>query len=486
MANFEEKILAYLDDSLPAEEGEAMLQETHRSPEARALFEAHVRLGSLYALTAKPVSAPLEIQRELALKVPVLAMKLPYLAMPEKRRKRAAAWFWDSRMNMVLLLLAALLAGGIWYALRSGGSGNVSRMAASSKSTMGGSTTGGPAGGNSPHNISTPPQNVIPPKNIGPPQHEERFGNQRAPVQHRTSGNSDRAYGAGRSDRADGSATNSRNAPNIATVRELLRNPAGPGAAPAVPTASSMSLDTFALPPLRAISVSPEPARLHSSAIAIPISGFEENNAYTPVRAFAEENIRSTPLAPQAQPSDFARKYGVWQSSVTSQGEEFGVDYEISPWLGIGARGGNARFIQAQQISHLRTAIGSYGHVSQTISETALLDPFAPWACASVSYLVNPAARMEYEMSAGGGDIFLAGGFSPTLLGEAAATYRITNSLSLRASFSYQASWTAAASAVITGNNSQPTVNGSAIQSLPPKLYPSQAFGFAIGVAIHP
>src|SRR5665213_2875810 len=102
MATYEEKILAYLDGSLSGEEGEDVLRVAQASPPASALFEAHMRLESLYALAAKPVSAPLALQRELASKVPVLAIKLPYLAMPEERRKRAAGWFWELpafRMN---------------------------------------------------------------------------------------------------------------------------------------------------------------------------------------------------------------------------------------------------------------------------------------------------------------------------------------------------------------------------------------------------
>src|SRR5665213_1867123 len=100
---FEEKILAYLDGSLSSEEREDVLAQISGG-EARAtrLFNAHLRLQDLYGLAAKPTSAPLALQRELASKVPVLAMKLPYLAMPEERRKRAAGWFWELpafRMN---------------------------------------------------------------------------------------------------------------------------------------------------------------------------------------------------------------------------------------------------------------------------------------------------------------------------------------------------------------------------------------------------
>lgn len=132
---------------------------------ATQLFNAHVRLGSLYALAAKPVSAPLALQRELASKVPVLAMKLPYLAMPEERRKRAAGWLWELpsfRMNVILILLAALLAGGIWSAVNSGRSGHVSPKNFEQPSAMGGTASSGNvpnASGNIPNVSANAPKN---------------------------------------------------------------------------------------------------------------------------------------------------------------------------------------------------------------------------------------------------------------------------------------------------------------------------------------
>ena len=122
MANFEEKILAYLDGSLSeADRKDVLAGISGEHASERALFDAHLRLQDLYSVVRKPVSAPLSVQRELAAQIPVLAIKLPYLAAPHRRRNRVAAgWFSampSSWVNVFLLLAAVLLAGGVWYAV---------------------------------------------------------------------------------------------------------------------------------------------------------------------------------------------------------------------------------------------------------------------------------------------------------------------------------------------------------------------------------
>ncbi len=122
MANFEEKILAYLDGSLSeADRAEVLAAITGEHPSERALFDAHLRLQDLYSVVRKPVSAPLSVQRSLAAQLPVLAMTLPYLAAPAERRNRVAAgWFRSVRsswVNASLLVAVLLLMGGVWYAV---------------------------------------------------------------------------------------------------------------------------------------------------------------------------------------------------------------------------------------------------------------------------------------------------------------------------------------------------------------------------------
>lgn len=231
----------------------------------------------------------------------------------------------------------------------------------------------------------------------------------------------------------------------------------------------------------------PQPSTMFhaSEAMPIPIRSGQEKS-YTPLRAFVEENIRFTRLAPQTRPSDVAQRFGVWQSSITSEGAELGIDYETSPWIAIGVRAGDARFIQEQQVSHEESKSGGYSHLSSEVTETALLDLFAAWACAAATYTPNPGERLEYSFTAGAGDIF-AGGFSPTVLGEASVIYKASNAFALRASISYQAAWTVSANPVtLSSSNSTGSVSGSAIQSVTSTLYPSQSLGISVGVMFHP
>src|ERR1017187_6237965 len=122
MANFEEKILAYLDGSLSEADREDVLDGIsgeHTRFDERELFNTHLRLQNIYSAVRTPVSAPLSIQRELAAQIPVLAIKLPYLAAHDERRdKFAAGWLSSIRsswINVFLLFTLVLLAGGVWY-----------------------------------------------------------------------------------------------------------------------------------------------------------------------------------------------------------------------------------------------------------------------------------------------------------------------------------------------------------------------------------
>lgn len=242
--------------------------------------------------------------------------------------------------------------------------------------------------------------------------------------------------------------------------------------------------------PLHTVDISEPPILFHAAdAIAIPVNA-EPEKSYTPVRIFVAEDVRTTRLSPQVNPSDFARRVGIWQTALTSESPELGIDYEISPWIAAGVRAGDARFIQEEHISHLESKAGGYGHLTSEVTETALVDPFANWACAAATYTPNPGERMEYSFTAAAGDIFLSG-LSPTVLGEAAATYKFSDALGLRASLSYQAAWVTSSAPIsdfpqTKSNVANSSVAGSSIQSVTSKLYPSQSLGFSVGVSFHP
>ena len=90
MMSFEEKILSYLDGTLPEAEREEVLHAASVAPELRAMLDEHIRLGELVKAAQKPTSAPLPVQRDLAGEVPALAAMLPYLAGDVSRRRRRA------------------------------------------------------------------------------------------------------------------------------------------------------------------------------------------------------------------------------------------------------------------------------------------------------------------------------------------------------------------------------------------------------------
>jgi hypothetical protein len=75
----EKEILAYLDGSLDESAKEELMHKLAVSPEKRALLEAHLKLRDMLNLAQKPFTAPLEAQRSLAEKLPLLAERLPQL-----------------------------------------------------------------------------------------------------------------------------------------------------------------------------------------------------------------------------------------------------------------------------------------------------------------------------------------------------------------------------------------------------------------------
>ncbi len=497
MAIVEEQILAYLDGSLSGADLENVRGQIARDDRAARLVHAHTRLESLYALTAEPASAPLSVQRELALKVPLLAAKLPYLAMPEEQKKRAAiGWwdsFWSSKINMLLLIVAALLAGGIWYAVQDRGLNRANENLAGQhrsgiSSVIPQTNEESPASNRLQSSIvsSTSSKAVT----VSSARHLSSSLRERYTVHNRING---RAHFA----RVNRIVANTANGslPMLLTssTTSTMQPIADEQAVQKTPNSNSLPPPSGELPPLALhavlISNRPQAAPHASQAMPIPVSSSEENNSYIPIHAFVEENIRYTRISPQTNPSEFAQKANgtIWQSSLSVSSPEFGIDYEASPWIALGVRGGNSQFLQEQELIHTEP-IGNYGRVSKTVDETALLDPFAPWLCAAATYVINPGARLTYEFTGAAGNIFLSG-FSPTALGEAAATYTLTNALELRGSLLFQSAWVKSANpsgvaSLQAGSNA--SASGSAIQSNTSTLYPSQSFGFSVGVTFHP
>src|SRR5581483_8733325 len=89
------------------------------------------------------------------------------------------------------------------------------------------------------------------------------------------------------------------------------------------------------------------------AAIKIPIEE-EETRSYTPLRIVVSENDRLLRFSPQANASNYALGVpnGMWSASLFVPSVEAGIDYEVSPWIAVGVRGGDWRFVQQESVSH--------------------------------------------------------------------------------------------------------------------------------------
>ncbi|MHB8391534.1 MAG: anti-sigma factor family protein [Acidobacteriaceae bacterium] len=491
MAIREEQLLAYLDGSLSRADHERLRAAIASEDQAAQLLRAHERLEGLYRLTAQPVNAPLDIQRELALKIPVLAAKLPYLAMPEDRKKRGTAGWWESfwayRINAVLLLAVVLLAGGIWYAVHGrnlgwkrgnaiGQHGPAAPSAVLQTNEWSSASADLQASPVSPIRVATTAEarggSFL--RRAVSGIHSRRERGARFAARDRTSLNGAPAWAPALPAQP---SDNALRAAHAQTDRAGTNSKLLPAPSEDLPPLHDVDPVTVPLVPVRA-----------SRAIPIPLSSVENENSYVPVHAFVEENVRIMRAAPQANSSEFARQFkgSIWTSNVLASSPEFGIDYELSPWFAVGLRGGDSRFLQAQPLVHSEPLHG-YERVSKTVTETALLDPFALWTCIAGTFIANPGATLRFEFTGGAGNIFL-GGVSPTALGEAAATFALTHAMELRGSILFQAAWVKSANpysapSVQAGSN---TSVGSAVQSNTSSLYPSQSLGCSIGVTFHP
>jgi len=170
---------------------------------------------------------------------------------------------------------------------------------------------------------------------------------------------------------------------------------------------------------------------------------------------------------------------------------QVGIDYELTPWVAVGLRGGNARFVQEQQVSHSEQVAG-YPHLNRTVNEIVLLDPFAIWAGPAVTYLVNPGNRFNIAVTGAAGEAFVSGtnGLNGILRGEVAANYKLSEAIDFRAAASLEGDWINGASAIdsssATRNTGSSQLNGVSIGSVAASRHPSQAYGISFGISIRP
>ncbi len=513
MATFEEKILAYLDGSLPSEDREDVLGAVHSSPEQRALFEAHLRLEEIYSLVAKPTPAPLALQRELASKVPVLAVKLPYLATERERRNTAAVGFLEnasswlrslkaSTLNAVLIIALALLAGGVWYlsgnhnapVSGNGGSANSGSGANGGNAVNGGSATNGAGvtngGGFSGGPSGNAPQNIAPNTSGQYSTKEAAGGNRVGHSSHWSPKSTGATGGLGTTttfgtNRTTRTATqNNAGSPESHATKNLSENASNNNG-------SAKSNELPELPPLvlRSVEMAQSgPATVHT-AKAIPIGSTMSGNtsSFTPVKFFAVDEYRYSPIKPQADPSNYARNVtgSQWNNSVQTQAVEVGADYEIDPWFAVGLRGGVESFVEAHDISHTESFAG-YPLLTRTINEAVLLSLQKPWTCVAATYSPMPANKFSYSFTAGAGAAFVTN-IAPMVRGEAALHYQLSDAFALRAAASYEADWISAINETnINANGSSPSANGVTVNSSVTGRSMMQAFGISLGLSLRP
>jgi hypothetical protein len=481
MATFEEKILAYLDGSLPAEGRDELIASmsgnSARAAEHRALFDQHIRMADLMTLAQTPVSAPLSIQRDLASKVPVLAMKLPYLASERRNQEPiAAGWLSQSRssyIGAILVVALALITGCVWFALNQKNttpSGDAQSQTASNSNTSVQSS-----GASSVTSSQNSAQNISPsnPNTNG----DGVDGNVAA-----NSGNSKKVEVSHphRPDRS-ASAISSGFAEQDNQANNALAKPADQiPASGNSPEDTKIELHSAQIPPSSPAAIIGSGSTMHSLSA---LNEREENN--NPVRVFAAEEYRFIRLSPQQALSDFSRNNGLENSTLGFESPEFGIDYALDPWISIGLRGGDARFVQEQAVTTQSNPTPGYP-ISREVRETILLDPFAAWFGPAITYSLSASESANFTGTLAVGDALvtaLAGAISPIVRGEFAFLYDLTNTFALRLAASYETDWTPSATPInITPSNSiSGVVVGSNVAT-----HESQVFGISLGVSFHP
>lgn len=492
MATFEEKTLAYLDGSLPAEGREELLAgmsgNSASAARHRALFEEHIRMADLMTLAQKPISAPLSLQRELASKVPVLAMKLPYLASDRKNNDPVAAgWFGQVRssyIGAILFVALAIIAGCVWFAVNQrdavqSGDTSAANSASNSNASVQSGGMSGSLSQNSAQNISSQNSN-------GTGLSGSSAGSNRVEVSH-----PHRAGGA--ASNVAGNDPNSQKIPSAVSL--AYTNSSGDQSQdrqvqdenPASKLADQNSPNEPEQQILPAKIQSSSPAVMIGSASTMhSLSGLDERAENDgPVRVFAAEEYRFIRLNPQPALSDFTRSNGLQTNALGFESPEFGIDYALDPWISIGLRGGDARFVQEQAVTTQNNSTPGYP-LSREVRETILLDPFAAWFGPAITYSLSASQSASFTGTLAVADALvtaLAGAISPVVRGEFAFLYDLSNTFALRFAASYEADWTPSATpiSVIPTNSTSGVVVGSNTAT-----HESQVFGVSLGISFHP
>ncbi|MDP4200735.1 MAG: hypothetical protein Q8922_09495 [Bacteroidota bacterium] len=495
MAQIEEQILAYLDGSLDPSEREEVLRAITDSPEGRRALDAHVRMGDLLTHAAKPVSAPLETQRALASKLPLLSVMLPYLAAPVQDRRVATSWF-GARSTQLAIAAAVLgiVGAGVWFALNnSHPSSSLQRsdnLIQSSHSTSNSSApyvdqlaSNGSREGEAHEGAATTHGSTAPSAALH--ASSNRSARHLAKIASTTPDGTTRLR-AGATELPAGSA----HLPAVA-----IRVPAGNGSdavTPSTPVGSSAqnAQSSDAIPPIALASAEPRlpPTDRQSHNSNLPHFMLERGaSSYVPLRMFINANQHNTwlPDAPLTKRT-MDSQMGVTSGSEMSSGFEGGLEYEISPWLSAGARVGYSRFYQIQTYSYY--ALSPYSEdLVQRYSDAYVGSVNAYWAGVAMRYEFNPQDRLRFGASGVLGLAFIPGSLSGLGMFEFSGNYSLFNFLALEAAVSVDASQVSPKQSATTGvasNASGPL----GVVTVGPNRDKLTSFGVGarFGLAFHP
>lgn len=461
----------------------------------RALFDAHLRLQDLYSVVRKPVSAPLALQRELASQVPVLALKLPYLAAPSQRRNRfATGWLSSVRsswVTMILLFAAALLVGGVWYAVNT----NSHRGSAPSITTTTAERSVAVASSVAPADA---PQNTAPlnanrvqsnphgtagsfATNNSSSSHVGNLVSLRSTGSRNVSANNNinRLLHSKGTSTTEGTQNNSSATTMQANVHETVNSPSATiTSSNGNPTTPDNAGNLPPLPLHSVNAVAAQPASIQNQYTPSIIHLDQDNTSgYTPWYIYASGGSRVIMRDPNL--SQYVTDNTIGRTgNMIEPSYEAGAEYEFTPRTSAGVRAGLMNFAQYRSITYPGT---SPILNSQYYDVEVQANP-AVWCALAVTETLNPQDQTRYALSIAGGPAFTAPVAWMGMV-EASISYDLTPTLMLRGGVSYDMEQVKESSG---STNAVPSSTTGIIIASPGGALTSNAFGLNLGISLHP
>jgi hypothetical protein len=209
----------------------------------------------------------------------------------------------------------------------------------------------------------------------------------------------------------------------------------------------------------------------------------EHSSSYIPLRVFAGPQYRSISFAPLASNSAAVRQNkGLTSGSTNGTGIEAGVEYEFSPWIAFGIRGGQINSAQDRAWSYPGQTTGSNSVSNLQNHDSYIAPSLSTWAGLSGTWTFNPADPLRISASLASGPVL---GTANGWIGMAgvALEHDLSHAFLLRAEISYDLSEIEPVQA--TGIVPNGSIEAFRTLSTPQQLV-SRAIGFSIGISFHP